>query len=176
MAPAFTIRTGRPDELETVRAIDDDACRLYERAGMKVELAPEDPYAVAETVSWRRSLERGDAFIAEDASGAPIGFAALELVDGAPYLEQLSVRLESMGQGVGRALLGCALEWAGARGDTLWLNTYAHVPWNRPFYEKEGFTVVPSDAWAPEMSALIAAQRAALPAPDERIVMRRVLR
>jgi GNAT superfamily N-acetyltransferase len=176
MRPRFTIRVGKAEELEVVRAIDDDACRLYERAGMKVELAPDDPYAVAETAAWRRALERGDTFIAEAPGGAPIGFAALELVDGAPYLEQLSVRLESMGQGVGRALLARALDWARARGDTLWLNTYAHVPWNRPFYEKEGFTVVPSDAWAPEMSALIAAQRAALPAPDERIVMRRALR
>lgn len=171
----FSLRAGTPADLSTLVALDDDACQLYAQAGIHLDFPAEHPFAVAERASWLRALEHGDVLLAIDDAGAPLAFAALELVDGAPYLDQLSVRLASMRRGVGRALLGKSVEWARRHGDTLWLNTYGHLPWNRPFYEKEGFVVVPPDMWGPGMRAIVADQRQVLPYPELRVVMRRAV-
>ncbi len=71
----------------------------------------------------------------------------------------------------GRRLLEHAIEWAG--GEELWLTTYSHVPWNRPFYERHGFVTIPEPDCPAWIVALLNAQREALPAPDKRIAMRR---
>jgi GNAT superfamily N-acetyltransferase/protein tyrosine phosphatase (PTP) superfamily phosphohydrolase (DUF442 family) len=167
------VRTGSPGDLDTIVAIDDDACGLYAQTGLHVALPDDHPFTVEERADWRRSLEHGWTFVALDDANAPIGFASLDLIDGAPYLDQLSVRVASMRRGVGRALLARAVGWARAQGDSLWLTTYAHLPWNRPFYEKEGFVVVPAEAYRPGIAARLEAQRRSLPAPEHRIVMRR---
>jgi GNAT superfamily N-acetyltransferase len=172
---AFTIRPGAPADLDTVVAIDDDASRLYVEAGLDVEFPAGHPFVANERARWRRSLELGQTFIAVDDAGVPVGIAVLEILDGAPYLEQLSVKRSAMRRGLGRLLLGRAVEWARARGDSLWLTTYGHLPWNRPFYETEGFVVVPPAAWGADVAARNAEERAALPAPEQRVVMRRPL-
>jgi ribosomal protein S18 acetylase RimI-like enzyme len=77
-----------------------------------------------------------------------------------------------MRQGIGRRLLERAIEWAG--GESLWLTTYAHIPWNRPFYERHGFVTIPESACPPGIVAILDDQRKALPAPHQRIAMRRV--
>lgn len=111
----------------------------------------------------------GPIAVAQGAS--PIGLLVLDRIDGAAYLEQLSVRRTAMRQGLGRRLLGRAIDWAGDA--PLWLTTYAHVPWNRPFYERHGFVTIPESACPPGIVAILDDQCRALPAPDERIAMRR---
>jgi predicted N-acetyltransferase YhbS len=95
----------------------------------------------------------------------------MDRVDGAPCLEQLSVRVSAQQQGLGRRLLTHAIEWAA--GEDLWLTTYAHLPWNRPFYERHGFAVVPESQCSQDMIAILGDQRRWLPDPEQRIAMRR---
>jgi len=80
-----------------------------------------------------------------------------------------------MRRGVGRGLLHHTFAWARANGDALWLTTYGHLAWNRPFYEREGFAVMPEASWPPGVAHHIAEQRRWLPLPDERVAMRRAL-
>jgi hypothetical protein len=47
------------------------------------------------------------------------------------------------------------------------------VPWNRPFYEREGFDVVPATDCPTEIVAILDEQRRWLPAPEQRVAMRR---
>lgn len=171
----ITIRPASPDDIDEAVAIDDDACTLYEAAGLKVALGPEHPFARAERARWTRAAEEGLAFLAIAPDGRAVGLLVLgRLADGEPYLEQLSVRSSAMRQGIGRRLLARAIAWAG--GAPLWLCTYAHVPWNRPFYEREGFVVVPEAECPREVIEDLREQRRSLPAPEERIAMRRTPR
>jgi len=176
MRPSISIRNARADEFPTIIAVDEDATRRYATGGLILDLHPEHPFVLAEQGRWARSLAAGDVFIAEDAARRANGIAVLARVDGEPYLDQLSVRLESAGQGIGTALLTRAFEWARERGDRLWLNTYGHLPWNRPFYERRGFVLVEERVWKPEMRALVEEQRASLPLPEQRVVMFRPAR
>jgi len=165
------IRLASPDDLDEIVAVDDDACTLYERAGLQVAFTPEHPFVRAERACWAAAARAGTAFLV-GAPGAPSpGLLVMTRVDGAPHLEQLSVRMSAQRRGLGRRLLLRAIEWAGA--EPLWLTTYAHLPWNRPFYQRHGFAVVPEVDCPPGIAAILADQRRWLPAPDQRIAMRR---
>jgi GNAT superfamily N-acetyltransferase len=172
--PPVTIRPAKPEEIDLLCAIDDDASRLYERSGLMVNLTSDDEFIVAEQARWLASARRGHAFLAVNAEGDALGFAALDEVDGHPYLDQLAVRLAAMRRGIGRSLLGRAVDWARRRGgDALWLTTWGHLPYNRPSYEREGFVVIPEAQCGPGIRHHLAEQRRWLPAPEHRIAMRR---
>ncbi len=171
-----TIRLARPDEIAVLVAIDDDAGRLYAEVGLPIELAPDHPFLVAEQARWRHAAGLEQVFLAVDAEGRGIGFAALGWVDGEPYLEQLSVRSDAMRRGLGRRLLRRAVDWAAQQGSSsLWLTTYGHLSFNRAFYEREGFVVVAESEWLPDIAHHIAEERGCLPDPEQRIAMRRAL-
>jgi len=172
----FTIVPASASDGATLRAIDDDACALYAAHGIELELPHDHPFARAELARWLHSAELGSAFLAVDHAGRAVGFAALELVDGEPYLDQLSVRVAAMRQGIGGKLLARAAEWArAAHGSALWLTTYTHLSFNQPYYERRGFAVVPESECSPGLQLHLAEQRRTLPAPNQRVAMRRSL-
>ena len=171
MRESLVIRRAAPDEIEEMLAIDVDACTLYAQAGLDADLGPEHPYSVAERACWTRCARDGNAFVAGLLDAGPVGLLVMDRIDGAPYLEQLSVRRTAMRQGLGRRLLERAIDWAGR--EALWLTTYAHIPWNRPFYERHGFVTTPEPVCPAGIVAILDDQRRALPAPQQRIAMRR---
>lgn len=173
----FVLRAARRDELETLCDIDTDACVLFDRAGFVVELPPEHPYTLAERARWQRCLDAGSTTVALDAEARAVGFAALDMLDGEPYLEQLSVREACMRRGLGSLLLGDAISTAASTGAAaLWLTTYDHLSWNRPFYERHGFERVGEEKCGAAIRDELAHQRLWLPFPERRIAMRRMLR
>jgi GNAT superfamily N-acetyltransferase len=163
------------DALGDAISIDDDASNLYAAAGLALGLTADHPFAVAEQARWRRSIELGRLFFAVDEGGDRVGFAALDILDGAPYLDQLSVRMAAMRRGVGRTLLHHALAWSKDLGDALYLTTYGHLTFNRAFYEREGFVVVPDSECSPGVLHHLEEQRGCLPAPEHRVAMRKLL-
>lgn len=174
MAP---LRVARIDELDIICDIDRDASRLFERAGLTMTPQDELELAAVERSRWLECLRSGSTLLAANRCGEPVGFAALGVLDGEAYLEQLSVRMHAMRQGIGTALLtaiqGMAEKQARAR--SLWLTTWGHLPWNRPFYERAGFNVVPTEQWGPEMTQQLLFERRLLPWPQKRVVMRKAL-
>jgi GNAT superfamily N-acetyltransferase len=171
MSEPLVIRPASPGDLVEIISIDEDACALYEQAGLHFDFGPEHPFARAEWGRWERAARDGNAFLGQRAGEGAVGLLVMSLVDGEPYLEQVSVRMRAMRQGIGRRLLKRAIEWAA--GAPLWLTTYAHLPWNRPFYERAGFAVVPETRCPPGIVAILEEQRRWLPAPQERVAMRR---
>jgi len=170
---SFSLRPALPSEIEVLNAIDDDATTLYAEYGLPIELGLGSAFARAELARWLRAAELGRALLAVADTGAGVGFAALDLVDGEPYLDQLAVRVAAMRCGIGGRLLASSAEWArAAGGSALWLTTYAHVPFNRPFYERRGYVVVPEAACGPGILHHLDEQRRYLPAPAQRVVMR----
>jgi GNAT superfamily N-acetyltransferase len=156
--------------------IDDDATRLYAEVGVLIELAPDSVFALGELARWQRSAELGRAFLAVDEDGVGVGFAALDLLDGEPYLDQLAVRRSAMRRGIGSALLARSAAWARAvGGSALWLTTYAHVPFNRPYYERHGYVAMVEGACSAGVRHHLRDQQLHLPAPEQRVAMRRAL-
>ena len=174
-ARAFTLRVGTHEDIEILSEIDLDASELFVRAGLDVEFPSQHEFALAERARWLRSLISGETLLAVDSSGRALGFAASGSRDGQPFLDQLSVRQSAMRVGIGSALLRATERIARAAGGrSLWLTTYRHLSWNRPFYERKGFAMVPETQCGPEMAAELDHERRWLPVPAERIAMRKI--
>ena len=173
----FTLRSGVVGDLDTLGEIDADAGGLFEQAGLFLDLPETHEFPMAERRRWRDCLAARTTLIALDSVSGPVGFAAIGRKDGDAYLAQLSVRQRCMRRGIGSALLEAAAEMASAIGaGALWLTTYDHLAWNRPFYERHDFVVMPEIACGPEMLAEHAFEKKWLPLPGERVVMCRTLR
>lgn len=169
--PAPYVRPARASELATAVAIDDDASSPYADAGLSLALPADHPFVLAEAARWAEAAEQGRLLFACAPSGEPVGFVALGFVDGRPHLEQVAVRTAWMRQGIGRMLLERALRWS-VRAGEIWLTTYdARVPWNEPWYTREGFVRVADEGCGPELRATLAAERQVLPTAASRIAM-----
>jgi GNAT superfamily N-acetyltransferase len=154
-------------DLPALLDIDRDASELFDRAGLHLDLPDTHEFSVTERERIRASIAAAAAIVAFDGDGVAAGFIALGLRDGAAYVEQLSVRARCMRRGIGSTLL------AMASVQPLWLTTYDHLPWNRPFYERRGFAVVAEDACGTQLRDDLEFQRRWLPLPGRRVAMRR---
>lgn len=166
---SFSLRIVRADELPALMEIDDEASELYLQAGLSLGLEKDHPFVVSESIRWAGAIEKGLAHVAVDIQDRPIGFISLRFVDSQPYLDQIAVRPSNMRRGVGTALLRKAIFWSAHR--PLWLTTYSHLSWNRPYYERYGFVVVPESACGSELRSVLREQRGALPSPEQRVAM-----
>ena len=111
-----------------------------------------------------------------EVGGAVAGFLVAEVLDGCAHVEEVSVRPEAEGRGLGSALLEAAADWARTEGlDGVTLTTFRDVPWNAPFYERRGLPG-PGRGRAHRRARGPARREAAAGLdPDLRVVMRRDL-
>lgn len=165
----FDLRVARPDEFEMLVRLDDEAGVLFERIGMTFSFPGDHPFVVAEHARWRAALacERGRVIALPQ--GELAAFAIFGEVEGLSYLDQLSVRPIRQRRGLGSALVAECVRWASGRD--VWLTTYAHVPWNAPYYRRLGFREVPPSLTPPGLQQVLRNQRAVLPDPEQRIAM-----
>jgi GNAT superfamily N-acetyltransferase len=172
---SYSLRVATTEDLAEAIAIDDAAGLLFVQAGVVVDLPADHPFVVAERARWRHAIGAGQLWFACD-GGRPVGFSSLGQAGDLAYLEQLAVRPEHGRRGIGTLLLETACAHSRERGAAeLWLTTYAHLAWNAPYYERHGFAVVPESQCNAALRAVLAEQRATLPAPNERVAMRRKL-
>ncbi|MGA7203377.1 MAG: GNAT family N-acetyltransferase [Specibacter sp.] len=163
------IRPAALSEFSLLPAIEADADLVF------ASLEPPFPYG--EFPPPGTAADFADAFHIMVAGRPPVGFARLEIVDGAAHLEQLAVSPEHGGHGIGRALVMAAKAWAQEAGfHAMTLSTFASVPFNGPFYTTCGFVEVPEEELTAGLAALRREEiRAGLDALGKRIVMRAVL-
>jgi GNAT superfamily N-acetyltransferase len=122
------IRVARPEEYEALRAIEDSADTMFADVGIgPFHQSEEDDHLARAAVVF--------------AIGDPaVGFACVEVVDGAAHIWQLSVHPRAGHQGRGRVLVNAVCDWAAANGlPAVTLTTFRDVDWNGPFYKRLGF-------------------------------------
>lgn len=145
------IRLARPADLPTLREIERDAGQRFHQIGM-AQIADDEPLPIDELARYQHA---GTAWVATDDAGAPVGYLLAEPVDGNLHIEQVSVLGRAAGHGVGRGLIERAAAYAAARGmPALTLTTFAHVPWNAPYYRRLGFRVLGEDEITPGLAGI----------------------
>ncbi len=146
----FLVRAARREDGPALQEIERLAGELFRDVGLAVVADDELP-ALDELASYAK---RGRSWVAVGNSGEPLGYVIVDDVDGNTHVEQVSVRPEHQGLGVGRALLDRVCSWASQSGRLgITLTTYAEVRWNRPLYEHLGFRVLREDEVGPELHA-----------------------
>jgi GNAT superfamily N-acetyltransferase len=171
-ATDFAVRDAQVEELAQLPAVERAAATVL--AGLGVDAVVDaEPNDVA---TFRRWLD-GEGLLVAVVGGAPVGFAGLDVVDDEAHLAEIDVLPDRQGRGIGQALLDAACQRARDRGHAaMTLTTFRDVPWNGPWYRRNGFVVVDGAAQGTELRAIRAKETArgfdALP----RVAMRLDLR
>lgn len=106
-------------------------------------------------------VSAASSWVAVDELDTPVGFLCATVAGDALHIDELSVRLEAQGHGLGRRLLDQAGAYARQHGQRcLTLTTFAEVPWNAPFYQRYGFVSLPARQLDARLSAVLAAELA----------------
>ena len=163
------IRPPRADELEALRAIERDAGRAFAAIGME-EIARDEPPPVAELEAFRAA---GRAWVAVDERDRPVAYLLSSVLDGCAHVDQVSVAPSHARRGLGAALID---HLAATARTALTLTTFRDVPWNGPYYERLGFTVVEPADQGLQLAALVRREAARIPGDAPRVAMRRPIR
>jgi ribosomal protein S18 acetylase RimI-like enzyme len=146
---AVIVRPARSDELSLLPEIERAAAARFARIGLH-EIANEEATSEEELADAQRA---GLLLVATEAGDAPAGFALLALVDDALHLDELSVHPAHGGRGLGARLLDATESLAAARGiAAITLVTFRDVPWNAPWYRRNGFVELPLPTLQPGLS------------------------
>lgn len=164
-----TVRPVRPDDIDTIRAIERRAGERFRTVGLD-HVADDEPLPADEIGRYARAQR---AWVAAGADDGPVGYVLADVVDGAAHIEQVSVDPDHQGRGVGRLLVEKVTGWAAATGHRyVTLTTFDRVPWNRPLYEHLGFRVLSEEEIGPELRAVRATEAAHGLDPAGRVAMR----
>ena len=133
------IRDARAAELQVLRDIDVATGQMFRDIGMP-EIAEYDPWPLPDLEHARAA---GLLWVIPGKAGQPVAFLIRSMVDGCLHIDQLSVDPGCARRGLGGALLEHAARRAAADGvPALTLTTFAHVPWNAPYYARLGFRIL----------------------------------
>ena len=104
--------------------------------------------------------------------GAAAGFMLAEPSESGLYLREMAVAPLAQRRGLGAALLAVSSAAAKPRGlSAVWLTTDRTLPWNAPFYARQGFTFVEGDAVPADLRRRLQGQAAAGFDPARRCAM-----
>ena len=142
-------------DLPSLGAIERDAAARFSRDDLPERLRGETS---GEAVL-RAALAANLLWTVDGPDGAPIGFLRASPHPDAVHLDEVSVAVGHGGRGAGRALVDAFLAEARAAGHArATLTTFAHVPWNGPFYRSCGFEALAPGAAGERLEALLAAE------------------
>jgi len=147
-----SVRAGDPLEIRRLPQIENAVDLRYARVGLGIVIDM-PAHCVA---SLERGRRQGLLWIAVSPRGQVAGFVLMQIKAGVAWIEQLSVLDRWQGSGFGGALIDRCAATARARGHrTHHLTTYRDVAWNKPFYERRGFSEVPRGKLGRTLRAMV---------------------
>lgn len=166
------IRRATPTDLPLLPAIEDAAGTRFAgtSAAMDADLpaVPMAAFAAAQAADCLWVAVAGD--------DVPVGFLLAERRAQFLHVRELDVHPDHGGRGLGRALIAAAVAAAPALGCTaLSLTTFRDIPWNAPWYGRQGFVEVAAPDRPAFLSALLAEEAALGLDPANRCAMVRPL-
>lgn len=135
----YRLGRARAQALPTLQDIEDEAGRRYGTVGIDPDLPG------LSLADLQEGLHDDLLWVIEEA-GKPVAFALAWARPGALHLREIDVLPAHGGRGLGVALIERVRREAASRNAAqVTLTTFADVPWNRPYYERRGFTVIARD-------------------------------
>jgi GNAT superfamily N-acetyltransferase len=140
------IRLATPDDIRYLPEIEDEAARRLLDIGMATLYEQFDPYTTS-IETFTAYLEADRLWVAvEDAR--PVGFIMVSKIDNHAHIDEVDVLPDYGRRGIGQALINAACDWGKAHGlRSVTLSTQMNVPWNMPYYQKLGFSIMPPEEW-----------------------------
>ena len=105
-----------------------------------------------------------------------VGFVVTKFLTESCFVVELDVHPDYWRCGIGSALIEACCAGAKMHGfSQMLLTTFRKVPWNIPFYQKSGFSVLPREQWSREIQAIVQHEARYGFTQDKRAVMARSL-
>jgi GNAT superfamily N-acetyltransferase len=169
ISPAYRIAAARAADLPQLAAVELAAASLlsgYAPASVLGETTNADVL--------EKARRQGRLWVLLDGE-TPVGFAHLEVLEhDTIHLEELDVHPEHGRRGLGTWLVRHVCRWAMLNGyRSMTLTTFREPPWNMPFYQRLGFSVVADHELSGALRAVIEDERRRGLAPSRRVAMRR---
>lgn len=143
----YRIRAYRDDDAPALVRIENRAAELFRAYGFP-EMA-DSP--IPDVAFFENYIAGQTVWVAADMLDLPAGFAVAAALGDWFHLKELSVDPDHGRKGLGAALVGTVLAAGRENGfGEVSLTTFRDVPFNRPFYERLGFAVLPLEQ-APEI-------------------------
>jgi GNAT superfamily N-acetyltransferase len=152
--PRVRIRLGTVEDIPLLGPIDVSANPLFGDWGHP-EFAG-DGESIPDDVA-HKAVGEGRLLVCEliilEGNDEVVGWAVMfDRPNGETSIGQISIHANLMGNGYGGPLLVAAIDRCRRLERTaIVLNTQTDVPWNRPWYERFGFVVVPRPDWNLDM-------------------------
>lgn len=145
---SYRIRQARKRELRRLQDIENTAGELFAASPYPalVDWPPRPLDLLAEAQQHQR------LWVACDQAGKPVGFALVQPVDDGAHLHELAVHPAHGRRGLGSRLVQAVCRWArrkGLAGVTLF--TFSDVPWNAPYYQRQGFRIISEHELGPQL-------------------------
>lgn len=137
------IRPVNPSDFEHLPAIERAAAKAFAAAGVSLP----DPSAVITPDEWRTISADGMLLIAADDRDRPIGMLGARPIKDGWFIVEMDVHPDHQGRSIGRALIAAAKR----KAERLYLTTFLTVPWNAPWYQRQGFRVMADAELSPEL-------------------------
>lgn len=146
------IRLARSEDAEHLPAIELAAGMLFREVEGLSEIA--GMHAIPADQQ-RSMIRKGHSLVAE-MDGRLVGFLSTEPHRKELHIREFSVHPDMQGQGIGTILLrGIGIDAHNSGFSAITLTTFTDVPWNAPFYERLGYTVISDLAAHPRLNAEI---------------------
>ena len=154
--PTVSHRHARSADVAGIQDVESDAGRRFIDIGMP-EIANDPPLA---TELLTQLVRNEHVWVSEVDGNQVVAYLIAIEVDDDIHIDQVSVRTEFEGAGIGAALIDLAATWEGhwrTSGHPFHLR---RVAWNAPYYRRLGFTSLDDSAMGPELLQIFDAERA----------------
>lgn len=146
----ISIRTGSVEDIDRIREIERAAGELFRGLGM--DAVANDPLPDRRLL--RRRVSQDQLFVSTAANHI-VGYAMVVRTDGNVHLDQVSIDPLFARRRIGARLVEYCVEWAQLRGaHQVSVFTFAHVPWNAPYYLRLGFIRQEVSELGPDLTRL----------------------
>jgi GNAT superfamily N-acetyltransferase len=169
----YHLRLARPDEVGRLRDIEDRAGERFD--GLDIfDPTFSSSFSLDEMY---RLAKLNQVWAACDSNDKPVGMIVASIRNGNAYIEELDVLPEHGRRGIGARLVEQVCRWAVEHGcPAIDLSTFRDVPWNGPFYRKNGFRDLSRGQWTADMPQIRESETSQGLMPEARVFMRRDLK
>ena len=162
-------RAADKSDAEALSAIEENASIVFKQLGgayAQIDLSALSPSFYEEAIAQNQII-----WLVE-LRGEPVGFLRAKPIDDLLYCAELSVLKHHHGKGLGEKLINHFWQFAKNEGFAGIAGiTFKNVPWNGPYYLRQGFEYWNSDQIGPELKAITTGQpEMALSKAGERVV------